>query len=91
MLQDGMMAFALLGAEWVLWLLVGMSVLCIGIAIERTLYLSRDGTNRRKLQPALDEFLRGGPIPQFQAQMNELGGYEARILGSGARRGSSWS
>ncbi len=30
--------FTLLGAEWVLWLLIGLSVLSIGIMVERLLY-----------------------------------------------------
>lgn len=83
LLQDGMMAFALLGAEWVLWLLVALSVLVIAIALERAVYLSRDATDRTKLQQAFDSFLRGGPAPAFQEQLGSLEGYQARVLGSG--------
>src|SRR5262245_58358947 len=33
------LGFALLGAEWVLWLLVALSVLSIGIVIERRIFV----------------------------------------------------
>ena len=32
-----MLDFAMLGAGWVLWLLVALSVLCVGVAIERAI------------------------------------------------------
>jgi len=48
--------FALLGAEWVLWLLVGLSVISIGIMIDRALWFrGRDGDTVefvRGLRPA---------------------------------------
>ena len=39
MLAKAMLNFALLGAEWVLWLLVGLSLACIAIGLERFIYL----------------------------------------------------
>jgi hypothetical protein len=38
-LEQAMKNFALLGAGWVLWLLVGMSVLCVAIGVERIVYM----------------------------------------------------
>jgi biopolymer transport protein ExbB len=35
------LSFTLLGAEWVLWLLVGLSVLSVGVMIERALFYYR--------------------------------------------------
>lgn len=83
MLQDGMMSFALLGADWVLWLLVLMSVLCIAISIERAAYLLRDGTDRARLQSAFDEFLKGGESSGLRHRLGQLTGYEARVLSAG--------
>ncbi len=83
MLQDGMLAFALLGAEWVLWVLVGMSVLCIAIAIERGVYLVRDRTDRDSLRAAFEAFLKGGPTDGFRQQLDQLEGFQARVLTSG--------
>ena len=83
MLQEGMMAFALLGAEWVLWVLVALSVLCVGISLERGLYLARDGTERASLLSAFNDFVKGGAIAQFRERLEALGGYQARVLTTG--------
>ncbi|HHO52523.1 MAG TPA: MotA/TolQ/ExbB proton channel family protein [Deltaproteobacteria bacterium] len=83
MLQDGMLAFALLGADWVLWLLVFMSVLVVAISFERALYFVRDATDRRGLQTAFDEYLDGGRSEHFRDQIDKLKGYQARVLTSG--------
>ena len=37
-LTQKLLAFTLLGAEWVLWLLIFLSVISLAIAIERGLY-----------------------------------------------------
>ena len=46
MLQDGMMAFALLGAEWVMWLLVILSLVCAAVTLERIVVLIIAGLAR---------------------------------------------
>src|SRR5678815_162212 len=38
MLSEQFVAFAQLGADWVLWLLIGLSVLSVGIMIDRGLW-----------------------------------------------------
>ncbi|MEZ4316557.1 MAG: MotA/TolQ/ExbB proton channel family protein [Myxococcota bacterium] len=83
MLQDMMLAFALRGAGWVLWLLVALSVLCIAVSLERTWYLLRDSTPRAALQACVDAFLRGGSSDDFASSLGKLGGYEARVLSAG--------
>ena len=43
MLSEQFVAFAQLGAEWVLWMLIGLSILSVGIMIDRALWFrSRD-------------------------------------------------
>ncbi len=83
MLEQAMMQFALLGASWVLWLLVGLSIGCVAISLERVGYLMRDGTNRASLQQAVDGFLKEGDLESFQSKMGKLEGYEARVLNAG--------
>lgn len=83
MLEQGMMDFALLGAGWVLWLLVALSVGCIAITIERVLYLTRDATPAPALRGPVQAFLQGGPVADFQASLKDLPGFEARILTTG--------
>lgn len=77
------MAFALLGAGWVLWLLVSLSVLCIAISIERALFLMRDASDRGALRVAFDEFLNGSGIEVLRGRVAPLTGFEARVLQSG--------
>ncbi|MCB9678905.1 MAG: MotA/TolQ/ExbB proton channel family protein [Alphaproteobacteria bacterium] len=83
MLQEMMMAFALRGAGWVLWLLVALSVLCIAISLERVYYLITDGTPRIALQAIVDKFLKGGSTSEFQDSLAKLKGFEARVLSAG--------
>ena len=83
MLQEGLMSFALLGAEWVLWLLVILSVGCIAVSIERAIYLVRDGTDRGGLQQAIDGFLSSGDRGQLASAIGKLAGFEARVIGAG--------
>lgn len=48
MLSEQFVAFAQLGAEWVLWLLIAMSILSVGIMIDRALWFrSRDVDTER--------------------------------------------
>jgi biopolymer transport protein ExbB len=72
-------SFANLGATWVMWLLVGLSVLGLGIVIERTIVYtsSRDdlGRLRRQLHAALDS----GDLEVARNKLDESPSYEARI------------
>ena len=83
MLEEAMLSFALLGAEWVLWLLVLLSVLCIAVSIERAIFLLRDGSSRAGLSAAMDAFLRGGSDDEFARTLDGLSGFEARVLTAG--------
>ena len=83
MLQEKLMTFALMGGGWVLWLLLGLSVLCLGIAVERLIYLTLNRSNRRALQAALGAFLEGGPSAELSAALQEASGIEARVLRAG--------
>lgn len=85
MLEEGMMSFALLGAGWVLWLLVGLSVACIAISIERVVFFLRDNTPRARLAAAVESFLDGGSEADFSAALTQVGGFEARVLAAGMR------
>jgi len=82
LLQEALLAFALLGASWVLWLLVGLSVVCIGVSLERAVFLARDGTPRAPLADALRLFVEGGDPAALHTQLRALDGFEARVLSS---------
>ncbi len=83
MLHQGIMSFALLGAEWVLWVLVALSLGCVAISLERTIFLLRDGTDRRALGTAVNAFFAGGSAADFRERITKLTGFEARVLAAG--------
>jgi biopolymer transport protein ExbB len=83
MLEDAMMAFALLGAEWVMWLLVILSLLCLGVTIERVLVFILGSTNRQGLTTAINQFLSSGETEPLHQALKGLKGAEARVLQSG--------
>lgn len=82
-----MLAFALLGAEWVLWLLVGLSVLCVGVAVERTIYSIMNKSPSAAFQGALEGFLQGGEAGQLHASLKDMGGVQARVISTGVEAG----
>ena len=82
-LEAAIQAFALLGAGWVLWLLVFLSVGCITVSLERAVYMVRNGTRRGTLLEAVDRFLSDGDTATLAKVPSELKGYEARVLGAG--------
>ena len=83
MLEQGMMAFALLGAGWVLWLLVALSIGVAAISLERAWFLSRDGANPAPLGEAVNQYLSDGDQPAFKQALDGMDGLEARILKAG--------
>lgn len=83
MLEEAMMSFALLGAGWVLWLLVALSVLCVAVSFERAFYLLRDGSQRAALSAAVTPFLADGDSATLLARLRQIGGFEARVLAAG--------
>ena len=83
MLEEKMFAFAMLGSEWVLWLLVLLSAACVTVAIERVLFLKQNRTPLDKLQRSLSGFLEGDSKETFSASLNNLEGLESSVLQSG--------
>lgn len=94
MLEQQMTAFALLGAEWVLWVLVVLSVLCIAVAIERIIYNTTNATPSAPFRGALQKYVDGGPAVELDTALKDLNGVEARVIHAGieaGRRGGSES
>ena len=83
MLEQAMLSFALLGASWVLWLLVALSLGCVGISLERVVFLLRDSTDRARLQQAIEQFLQRGNPQDLAGTLDKMSGLEARVLGAG--------
>ena len=85
MLAEAMLNFALLGAGWVLWLLVILSGLCVAVGVERGIYLTINGTPRVPFETAVGAYLSGGKRSELESALSVLRGVEARVLLSGLR------
>ena len=83
MLEQQMFAFALMGGEWVLWLLVALSGICFAIAIERVIYRLINTSPPETLQTHLIAFLQGGKAVDLQQGLSDLKGIEAKVLHAG--------
>ncbi|HTE54295.1 MAG TPA: MotA/TolQ/ExbB proton channel family protein [Kofleriaceae bacterium] len=64
--------FALLGQDWVLWLLVGLSVISVGVMVERGLFFRRQRFDADALDREVQKALTSG----------DLSGLEDRFAGS---------
>jgi biopolymer transport protein ExbB len=62
MLTNLLLKLTYLGAEWILWLLVALSVLSIAIILERLLYYWRTAVDADELGARLQEDLRKGNL-----------------------------
>ena len=49
-IQQKLTSFAMMGATWVMWLLIGLSVGGLAVALERAIYLIRTSDNIRRLR-----------------------------------------
>ena len=87
MLQERLMSFALLGAEWVMWLLVALSFICIAVAAERAIYIALNRTPSGPLQDALGAFLAGGSPEDLSEKLQKMRGLQARVLLAGLEAG----
>ncbi|HUJ29152.1 MAG TPA: MotA/TolQ/ExbB proton channel family protein [Myxococcales bacterium] len=65
MIAERLLAFTLLGAGWVLWLLLILSVLSVAVMIERALYFAR--RRMSKTFPDLLKLCQGGELAKAAA------------------------
>lgn len=87
MLEEQLNHFAAMGAGWVLWLLVGLSVLCVAVAIERLIVLAVGRTPEGPLMDALQSCLDGGALSALSDRLRGLKGVEAAVLRAGVEAG----
>ena len=87
MIQEQLNNFALLGAEWVLYVLVALSVLCVVIAFDRLVYGLTSRTPEGSLMGALQVYLDGGSASALLDALKNMKGVEARVLSAGLEAG----
>jgi biopolymer transport protein ExbB len=73
------------GAGWVLWLLGGLSVVSLAIAVERWLCYRKRGGNLRALGDLVDRRLSAGEVDEAIADLKKSPSVAAAIAASGLR------
>jgi biopolymer transport protein ExbB len=89
-LQESFLQLALLGANWVLWILIGLSVAAVTIVIERWLFFRGiDGKDTALIKPVHDK-LSEGDVEGAMADAKQASSPGARMIAAAlesAKRG----
>ncbi len=78
-IQERMTAFAMLGAGWVMWLLVGLSIVCVAIMLERAYYLFSGRDDIQALRSDLKKALGAGDVDGAKRRLASSKSYEAQV------------
>lgn len=74
-----LMSLSLLGANWVLWLLIGLSILSLGIILERSLFFYKLKSNFPEFTVHLSELLLAGDVKKAREYCEKTGSLEAKV------------
>ncbi|HLU64752.1 MAG TPA: MotA/TolQ/ExbB proton channel family protein [Kofleriaceae bacterium] len=77
--------FALMGQEWVLWFLVGLSVLSVGVMVERGLYFRRQKVDLAALEREVRRALDTDDDGALEKRYGASGAMAARVALTGLR------
>jgi biopolymer transport protein ExbB/biopolymer transport protein TolQ len=80
MIVQSLLKISMLGATWVLYLLLGLSVISIGAALERFLFFRKNRSAGRALDDALGNALRKNDYKAASRALIESPSLEASIL-----------
>lgn len=82
-IQTKITSLAGMGATWVMWVLVGLSVGGLAIALERAIYLALRSDNLRKLKADVLAFMRKGDTAAARARLAQSKAFEAQVVAAG--------
>lgn len=82
-LTQKLLAFTLVGAEWVLWLLIILSVLSVAVMIERALYFYRLRTDFGGLADDVKRLILADKLEDARKRVHETEGPLATVLVAG--------
>jgi biopolymer transport protein ExbB len=82
-IQERLTAFAMLGATWVMWLLIGLSVISVGIILERVYFYLASGDDFRRLREDILPLLKKGDLGAVGQRLEKSRSFEARVLAAG--------
>src|SRR5277367_5806299 len=80
MLVSRLLRVALLGSEWVMWLLLGLSVLSFAAMVERVIWFRRNSGNVDLVGDRLASLLESGDVDGAEKFLAESHAVEAQIL-----------
>lgn len=80
MIVERLLRIALVGSSWVLYLLLGLSVLSIGVILERALYFRRHRDDVNRLRANLRQALADGDFESTDSLLGKNRSVEARVL-----------
>ncbi len=82
-IQERLTAFAMLGATWVMWLLIVLSIIDVAIIFERIYYFFSSREDVRKLQEDLRLLLAKNDLAGARERLSQSKSFQARIVYSG--------
>jgi biopolymer transport protein ExbB len=82
-IENKLRALAAFGASWVMWLLVGLSVVVVAIAIERAIVLARSTDDIAALRRNLASALGRGDLVAARGLVVASSSLEAQVLAAG--------
>jgi len=82
-IQAKLTGFAMMGATWVMWVLVGLSIGGVAIALDRAIYLIRTSDNYRRLKRELLAFLHVGNVEGARERLAASRSVEAQVAAAG--------
>src|SRR6187551_3209464 len=85
-ISEEFVEFALLGQDWVLWLLVALSVLSVGVMIERALYFRRHRVDVNGLEREVRSALDSGDAGALEKRFGDSAAMAARVALCGVRQ-----
>lgn len=82
-IQERLTAFAMLGATWVMWLLVLLSIVGLAIVLERAYYLFASRDDVARLKSDLLAKLRANDVDAARVRMRQSRSAEAQVVLAG--------
>jgi biopolymer transport protein ExbB/TolQ len=82
-IQSKITSLAGMGATWIMWVLVGLSIGGLAIALERAIYLALRSDNLRKLKADVLAFLRRGDTTAARERLAKSKSFEAQVVAAG--------
>lgn len=82
-LTEKFLSFTLIGAEWVLWLLIFLSIISLAIMIERGWFFFSHNFDATEIGDQLKRLLRAGKIAEARALVKDRNAIEAMVVDAG--------